>query len=299
MKFIILALFIGSIVFVHFRGRVRHKFTRQLSDHSSFLAPVNAFLYLFSKLPARPYLDTRDFPELAPLQQHWEEIREEGVRLMEMGEIKRSAGHDDVGFNSFFKTGWKRFYLKWYGDSHPSASELCPRTTELLASIGSVKAAMFAALPPGSRLVRHRDPYAGSYRYHLGLQTPNDPGCYISVDGEPYHWRDGEPVMFDETYIHYAENKTDHNRIILFCDIERPLKYRWATAFNRWFSYKVMAAAAAPNNEGDKTGGINRLFSRIYTIRERGKALKKRNRTRYYAEQWAVVAVFVLLFIYI
>ncbi len=29
--------------------------------------------------------------------------------------------------------------------------------------------------------------------------------------------------MFDETYIHYAENGTDQNRIILLCDIERPM----------------------------------------------------------------------------
>ena len=116
---------------------------------------------------------------------------------------------------------------------------------------------MFATLPPGAKLVRHRDPYAGSYRYHLGLDTPNDDGCYIDVDGEKYAWRDGEGVIFDETYIHYAANTTEHNRIILFCDVERPLKYRWATAFNRWFSRNVMAAAAAPNDASDKTGGGN------------------------------------------
>jgi aspartyl/asparaginyl beta-hydroxylase (cupin superfamily) len=108
------------------------------------------------------------------LQAHWEEIREEGQNLLRAGEIKRSNQYDDVGFNSFFKSGWKRFYLKWYGESHPSAMKLCPRTTELVQSIGSIKAAMFAELPPGSKLVRHRDPYAGSYRYHLGLDTPND-----------------------------------------------------------------------------------------------------------------------------
>jgi beta-hydroxylase len=147
--------------------------------------------------------------------------------------------------------------------------------------------------------VRHRDPYAGSYRYHLGLDTPNDDGCYIDVDGEKYSWRDGEGVVFDETYIHYAANTTEHNRIILFCDVERPLKYRWATAFNRWFSRNVMAAAAAPNDANDKTGGINRLFTRIYKIRERGKALKKRNRMRYYLEKWLVVAALVLVFVYI
>jgi beta-hydroxylase len=154
-----------------------------------------------------------------------------------------------------------------------------------------IKAAMFAELPPGSKLVRHRDPYAGSYRYHLGLDTPNDPACYINVDGENYYWRDGEPVMFDETYIHYAENSTQQNRIILFCDIERPMKYRWATAFNRWFSRTVLAAAGSPNDVGDKTGGPNRAFGRLYKIRLRGKELKAaQSHARYYLEKWLIFA---------
>jgi len=105
--------------------------------------------------------------------------------------------------------------------------------------------------------------------------------------------------MFDETYIHYAENATQKNRIILFCDVERPMKYRWAAAFNRWFSRTVMAAAGAPNDAGDKTGGLNRAFSRLYKIRLRGKELKKRNRTRYYLEKWAIFAVLALIFILI
>ena len=299
VKLIIASLYVLSIAYVHLRGRVRHTLGRQLSDHSTFLAPINSFLYLFSKLPNRPFLDPRDFPDLSPLQANWEIIREEGQNLLKAGEIKRSDDYNDVGFNSFFKTGWKRFYLKWYGDSHPSATKLCPRTTELVQSIGSIKAAMFAELPPGSKLVRHRDPYAGSYRYHLGLDTPNDPGCYIEVDGERYHWRDGEPVMFDETYIHYAENTTQQNRIILFCDVERPLKYRWAAAFNGWFSRNVMAAAGAPNDAGDKTGGINRAFARLYKIRLRGKALKKRNRARYYLEKWAIFGGLLAVFVWL
>ncbi|CAG8870598.1 hypothetical protein PS627_04063 [Pseudomonas fluorescens] len=299
MKIALVLLFVFSIAYVHLRGRVRHKLTRQLGDHSSFLAPINTLLYLCSRLPARPYLPVEAFPELQPLKTNWQEIRAEAQALLHVGEIKKSDNFDDVGFNSFFKSGWKRFYLKWYGESHPSAMKLCPRTTELLQGIGTVKAAMFATLPPGAKLVRHRDPYAGSYRFHLGLDTPNDDGCYIDVDGQKYSWRDGEGVIFDETYIHYAANTTDHNRIILFCDIERPPKYRWASAFNRWFSRKVMAAAAAPNDANDKTGGINRLFTRIYKIRARGKALKKRNRTRYYLEKWAVVAGLLLVFIYI
>lgn len=295
----VLIAFIAAALHAHLRGKVRFGLVRALTDFTVLIAPFNSMMVLFSKVGSQPYLDDKQFPELKVLQENWQMIREEALALDEGGNIKAADGYNDIGFNSFFRTGWKRFYLKWYGDSHPSATQLCPRTTELVQGIGSIKAAMFAELPPGSKLVRHRDPYAGSYRYHLGLDTPNDEGCYIDVDGERYHWRDGEAVMFDETYIHYAENTTGHNRIILFCDVERPLKYRWAAAFNGWFSRNVMSAAGAPNNAGDRTGGLNRAFARLYKIRLRGKELKKRNRTRYYLEKWVifggVLAVIVLI----
>ena len=107
MKLIIVAIYLLSIGYVHLRGRVRHKLGRQLSDHSSFLAPINCLLYLCSKWPNKPFLNPEQFPDLSPLQAHWEEIRAEGQSLLQAGAIKRSDQYDDVGFNSFFKTGWK------------------------------------------------------------------------------------------------------------------------------------------------------------------------------------------------
>ena len=77
-------------------------------------------------------------------------------------------------------------------------------------------------------------------RYHIGLVTPNDPKCFINVDGERYFWKDGEAVMFDETYIHFAANETDQQRIILFCDVERPVYTKAVELFNRWFGRYVI-----------------------------------------------------------
>ena len=245
IKWVVLVVFLACAAYVHFRGRVRLRLTRQITDHSTFMAPLNVLLYACSGVPNGRYVGVERFPELAPLRERWQEIREEALALRAAQQIKSSDRHNDVGFNSFFRRGWKRFYLKWYDDAHPSARELCPRTTELLRAIPSVKAAMFAELPPGGELRRHRDPYAGSLRYHLGLVTPGDDRCYIEVDGERYSWRDGEAVMFDETFIHRAENATDSDRIILFCDVERPLKYRWVQALNRWFARRVIAASAS------------------------------------------------------
>lgn len=183
--------------------------------------------------------------------------------------------------------------MKWYQDSHPSAQQLCPKTVALLESIPSVKAAMFTELPSGSYLGKHRDPYAGSVRYHLGLVTPNSDDCFIEVDQERYSWRDGEATVFDETFVHWAENKTDETRIILFCDIERPMKWGWAQKFNHWFGRNVMSAASSPNDDQDKTGFINRIFKYGYAVHHYGRGLKARNRPLYYASKWLLFAIII------
>ncbi len=286
IKLLSVAVFAVSTVYVHFRGRVRLGFWRQLTDHSTFMAPINCFMYLFSRIAAKPYLPLSEFKELKLLEEHWTLIRDEACKLSQAGEIKASDKYDDAGFNSFFKAGWTRFYLKWYDQAHRSARELCPVTTELLQRIPAIKAAMFAALPPGGRLVTHRDPFAGSLRYHLGLVTPNDDACYIAVDGERYSWRDGQGVMFDETYLHYAENQSDAMRIILFCDVERPLNNPLARALNHLISRYLIGAATAPNRDDDRTGGINRAFAYVQQVRLLGKRIKARSRFGYYVLKW-------------
>jgi beta-hydroxylase len=288
-RILILVTFIAAGVFTHLRGRVRHTIGRQLTDHSTFMAPYNALMYLFSAVPARPFIDLKHFPELEPLRQNWQTIRDEALRLFDEGYIRSAAKYNDLGFNSFFKSGWKRFYLKWYDDFLPSGRDLCPRTTELLKNIPSVHAAMFALLPPGARLPSHRDPFAGSLRYHLGLRTPNSEQCHISVDGELYYWKDGEAVMFDETYIHRAENQTDVQRLILFCDVERPLSNPIARAINRWIGQPFARAAATQNLPGEKVGVLNRLFQYAYQLRLLAKRLKAWNRTVYYALKWVLL----------
>ncbi|HEY5412368.1 MAG TPA: aspartyl/asparaginyl beta-hydroxylase domain-containing protein [Caulobacteraceae bacterium] len=296
-RLLILALLVLSATAVHLRGRVRLKFARQLTDHSTFVAPYNAFAYLTSKTARGPYLEAGAFPELSRLTDNWQVIRDEGLRLMDEGMVRGATANNDIGFHTFFKRGWKRFYLKWYDDPQPSAERLCPKTVALLDQVPSVHGAMFATLPPGGRLGAHRDPFAGSLRYHLGLRTPNSDACWIEVDGRRYSWRDGEAVVFDETYVHTALNATDVTRLILFCDIERPL---WgpAAAINRWVMRHIMRATATQNVEGERVGAINRAFGTIFAVKEAGQQLKARNRRLYYALKYAVIAAALALLLW-
>ena len=297
---IILYVLVACTTIVHFRGKVRHKFVRQLTDHSILTAPINCFMYAFSGVPNQPFFKRDIYPELDILQKNWQTIRDEAQTLYDAGHIKKSEKLDDIAFNSFFRTGWTRFYLKWYRGTIDSAKPLCPKTLELLDQCPSIKAAMFVMLPPGARLGHHRDPYAGSLRYHLGLRTPNSDECFIEVDDEKYSWRDGEDVLFDETYIHWAHNKTDKGRLILFCDVKRPMNNFLAAWVNKVFGYLFVAGAQTKNSEGDKTGLLNKVFGTIFQVRIVGKKLKKKNKPLYKVVKYTLFAGIVyLIFFYL
>lgn len=157
---------------------------------------------------------------------------------------------------------------------------------------------MFTLLPKYSVLFEHRDPYAGSLRYHLGLITPNSDDCCIFVDGKCYVWKDGEDVLFDETFVHSAKNASDQDRIILFCDVKRPLTNGLARLFNQFISNTIMKAASSKNVPTEQVGVINRSFKYIYQIRLVGKRLKSYNRSLYYFVKYTLyISLLALIFL--
>ncbi len=292
-KFLILYAYLGCVLYVHLRSRVRQPFLRQLIHHSGLCSPYNALMYAFSAVPSKPILDAGSFPQLKPLREHWRVFRDEAQALHELGRLRAPARDDDLVFINLYRRGWKRFHLCWYGDFLPSAQRLCPRSVEILRSVPEVKAASFTLLPAGGTIGKHRDPLAGSLRYHLGLVTPSSDRCTIWIDGEPYSWRDGEDVLFDETYIHWARNDTDQDRIILFCDVERPLRGSLVRALNRFMSRRVFGITQSGNDEGDPVGMLNRITPVVGAIKARLQALKRRHRTAYKLGQRLLIAAVV------
>jgi beta-hydroxylase len=264
MKWLVIGAYFLSVPHIHFRGKVRLPLRRQMLNHSTFMAPINVFMLIFSKVRRTPFIPVTDFAELAPLQQNWQVICAEAENLLALKKIKAAEKNEDAGFNALLKNGWQHFYLKWYDAIHPSAQHLCPQTFALLQSIPSVKVATFAELPPGAKLNPHRDPFAGSLRYHLGLATPNNDRCFIEVDGQRFSWRDGQAMIFDETYLHWAINGSDRGRIIMVCDIERPMRFRWTQAVNHLLGRMLMTATSSPDETGDQIGFASKLFGILH-----------------------------------
>ena len=91
----------------------------------------------------------------------------------------------------------------------------------------------------------------------------------------------------------WVRNDTDEDRLILLCDVERPLRYRWAQWINRAFSKHVMSAAASANEDGDKSGVIGRMFRFAHLAGTYRKRFKRWSPPTYYGVR-AVLIIGVL-----
>jgi ornithine lipid ester-linked acyl 2-hydroxylase len=122
--------------------------------------------------------------------------------------------------------GWKTYFFYAYGLKAWKNCQRCPETTRLLKQVPGMKTAFFSILAPGKHLPPHRGPFKGVLRYHLGLMIPEpESSCGIRVAGETRHWKEGKSLIFDDTYQHEAWNETNGDRVVLFMDFVRPLRF--------------------------------------------------------------------------
>ncbi|WP_080933446.1 aspartyl/asparaginyl beta-hydroxylase domain-containing protein [Xanthomonas albilineans] len=285
--FLLILYAAGSISYVFaFRGKKRYStFSQYMRKSWPIFAPFNCLLYMATRKHAKgPVIDASYLKNIALLRSQWHVIRAEAISLHQSGQLREtsqpgSTGFHDLGFRTFYKHGWMKFYLKWYGKTHRSAIRLCPETTRILEQLPWIHGAMFSILPPGAELSLHSDPLACSLRYHLGLKTPNSDNCKIIIDGRTMAWRDGQDFVFDETYPHSAINASDQDRVILMCDVERPMHLT-----GRLINHLYMLIARGmlvPNTSEDEKGAISRLFELIDPVRQAGTELKRRKRIIY------------------
>jgi beta-hydroxylase len=179
----------------------------------------------------RHVFNVNTFPSNTPsiLESGWKDIQMEAMDLYKKKDKLRNM--NDIGTMSNFvdidaeEGQWKVFVLKWYGKTLENAKRYCPKTVEMIEQCTDLHIAMISILEPGKYIPPHKGPFTGCLRYHLGLKIPKDrENCYIEVNNEKFTWGEGESLIFDDTYIHSVYNNTDEARIILFVDIERPLK---------------------------------------------------------------------------
>ena len=183
--------------------------------------------YYNSKIKTPPYLDLDEcFPDHKILEENWRGIKKEVMGVLASGKnIPRfheiDNGQEYISNND--GVSWGLINLLIYDMWHQKNCALCPKTSSILKRLRGVKSAYFSVLDPGKHIPPHVGPYKGILRYQLGLSVPKNGGCKLVVDGKDYFWKEGEGVLFDDTYLHEVKNNTDEERIALLLDIKRKL----------------------------------------------------------------------------
>ena len=188
------------------------------------------FLY-FPGLPAQPYLDRAQFPWLAEWEAQTPVIREELQALLATGDGHEAVFHTEQLARQNLRNPdgsakWEGFYFYRYGERRAQTCERCPRTAAALERLplarvrGNAPEVMFSVLTPGTHLLPHHGVTNTRLVAHLPLVVPE--GCALTVGGRQHAWREGEAVVFDDTYAHEAWNRGGATRVVLIADIWHP-----------------------------------------------------------------------------
>jgi aspartate beta-hydroxylase len=197
-------------------------------DYHIFKSIANAFFGLFIGRKTRPtFFDIAEtFPALDRVTKAYPVIRQEFDHLIAEWDELPQYHEIDPGERAISDTTpkrWNVFLLEIMGHRPAVNRACCPATCAALAGVPDMIQAFFSILDPGKSVPEHEGPYLGYLRYHLGIRVPTKAPPRIIVNAQPYQWKEGEAVLFDDSWPHSVINKSDELRAVLIVDVRRPM----------------------------------------------------------------------------
>jgi aspartyl/asparaginyl beta-hydroxylase (cupin superfamily) len=191
------------------------------------LLQIHKLIGRYSLIGDQPFFGPEQFPWHTTLLAKWSTIRAELDSVMRKREHlpniqELSPDQAEITYGD----NWKTFFFFAYGLVAEPNCRRCPETARLLKNVPGIKTAFFSILKPHAHIPQHCGAYKGVIRYHLGMIVPRpEEKCRIRVGGITAHWREGEAILFDDTFPHEVWNDTEGVRVVLLLDVVRPLPF--------------------------------------------------------------------------
>lgn len=121
---------------------------------------------------------------------------------------------------------WSAYHLFKGGERVVEHCAQCPQTLAALERVplvqvqGHAPEAFFSVLAPGAHIPPHFGLSNAKLAVHLPLIVPDD--CAIRVGEETRGWRQGECLIFDDSFEHEAWNRSDSTRCVLIFEVWNP-----------------------------------------------------------------------------
>lgn len=192
------------------------------------------FLY-FPGLPESPFLPRSRFSWMDELEAKTSIVRDELRRIDELDErLEPFLEKPPPGAHSSYLAGnaaeaaprWDAMFFYRHGVRYEHNHQRCPSTVAALELTSIVHIpkhapeALFSVLGPGSHILPHHGVTNTRVVAHLPLIVPSD--CSLRVADQHHAWREGECIVFDDTFEHEAWNNSQSTRVILLFDVWNP-----------------------------------------------------------------------------
>jgi hypothetical protein len=189
-------------------------------------------MFYFPGLPQRQFYERDEFAWLAGLEAAAPEIRAELLATMRddapgfMPYVQATRGRPRPANPLLDDRRWSASYLWRGGALVPENAGRCPATIAALEAApipriaGRSPMALFSMLRPHTRIQPHHGLLNTRLICHLPLLVPSN--CALRVGNETRAWREGETLIFDDSFEHEAWNESDSIRVVLLFEIWRP-----------------------------------------------------------------------------
>lgn len=172
--------------------------------------------FFYPGLSAKPFYEPSEFPWIAELAGSFPDIRAELDRCLSsrQGFEPNFIGHTDTGH-------WAALWFYLCGKRFAQNCDACPETAKAIERVPRMAGwALFSAVGPGTHIRPHCGITNAKLRLHFSIRT--EPGSRIRVCDRHYEWRDGDVIVFDDSYEHEVWVNGTRPRIVLMLDFYHP-----------------------------------------------------------------------------
>ncbi|HET7649490.1 MAG TPA: aspartyl/asparaginyl beta-hydroxylase domain-containing protein [Gammaproteobacteria bacterium] len=183
-------------------------------------------------LEPRAFFERDQFAWAPELEAQTDSIRNELATLLEseanvVPYVQISGDGDKHQWTTLnYSSAWSAYHL--LKDASPVADhcEKCPATSAATGNVPMVRIerhapeVFFSILKPGTHIPPHHG--LGNYKLavHLPLMVPES--CGIRVGHETHEWREGQCLIFDDSFQHEAWNRSEQLRAVLILEVWNP-----------------------------------------------------------------------------
>ena len=169
-------------------------------------------------------------PRLLEIDRNYDAIRSELSAILPRLDtipLYHEVDYAQRGISDADELNWRVFFVYlWRQEEKLANAKLFPRTIEVLKGIPGVLNAFFSILEPGKTVPAHEGPSFHYLRYHTAFLVPKNNPPMLRVKDRYHTWREGESLLFDDSWEHEVTNESDDIRVVLIVDVMRPVSFR-------------------------------------------------------------------------